>query len=377
MKGFLIKIAGVGIGVIMFIIVLLSIFSGLFQMGMPDDEPVSKIVLMIGDGMGNGHLSCAEEDYGISLTMKNLKYKGEVETASLSVTEDLAAATDSAAAATAVARGKSVYNGALVAYDEKGQEIENIASLAKANGLGVGIVTGDYLCGATPAAFSASEENRNNYLQIRRDQYESEIDLFLGVDYDDKHGQNYYAQEKALIEEEGYTFASSYAQLDFNANKLFGAFESVPANHEGGVDTLANPLLSELSNFAIQYMETNFPQGYFLMIEASGMDKCGHGWEDRTATQKGIEYLKDFDSAVKNVKKKFDSNGDDNMLIVTADHETGALAFDSDDQKYCYYSSQHTNWDVSYFIDASACSLASKIKNTEFFPLMTEHLGLS
>lgn len=371
------KYAWIALAAVVFVLLLFGgSFAGLLLVNIDEGEPAQKVVLMIGDGMGTNHIACAEEDYGLTLNMKSLKYQGFVQTASLSQDEGLAHATDSAAASTAMARGKSVYNGSLIATTSTGEEIKSITKLAKEKGYGVGIVSSDYLCGATPAAFSASEQERYNYASIRQDQYASGIDLFLGADYDDDEGENYYAQEKNILSAYGYTYVNSYSSLSLSSNKIFGAFESVSSKHQSGVDSDLNPLLSELTTFAIKYMESKFPDGYFLMIEGAGMDKEAHSWTSSKDTAAGIDHLADFDKSVGIVKDKFGSVEGNCALIVTADHETGAMKYDDDDGQYAYYSHQHTNWDVPYFIQASSCKLEQTIKNTKIFTYMKEWLAV-
>lgn len=383
----------------------------------PDDAyNPTKIVLMIGDGMGVSHVNCAQtylED-GDLLNMKSLTYSGEVDPDSLTTLENSNKASDSAAGATAIATGTRVYND-YVSMDKEGNSLTTIAELAKQQGLGVGIVTTDILYEATPAAFYSHTSNRYNFIDIRKDQYSCDFDLFLGADsyvenlLADQDGYYYkdstieedttytngyiYELEQQKIEDAGYTYVTDYFKLDINSEKIFGAFPSIAKSKfkappsQGRLDgQLKNttPCLSQLTEFAIEYMETNFPQGYFLMIEDNDIDVECENWNDRTKdkmteryiTGDMVECLLEFDRSVGMVKNTLEKAQEDFAIIVTADHSTGSLVEEQGvEDIYSFWSSGHDPWaNVPYFIESENLDFEDVVLNTDIFTYMNSLL---
>lgn len=90
-------------------------------------------------------------------------------------------ATDSAAAGTALASGTKTYNNA-INFDNFGQPVDFITSVAKANGRATGVVTTVPFSHATPAAFGAQNISRNNYGAIANQMLsQGKLDLIMGT----------------------------------------------------------------------------------------------------------------------------------------------------------------------------------------------------
>lgn len=381
-----------------------GIFGGLFLVGCnttppSEDYNPNKIVLMIGDGMGENHVLCATNylEKGQSLNMTQLSYSGMVDTSSLTTLSG-GRATDSAAAATALATGTRVYND-YVSMDADGNDLETIAEVYHSLGYGVGIVTTDALDEGTPAGFSSHTSNRYNFDQIRQDQYSCGFDLFLGADHyqtklelnsegfyksnsalEDGAGiEGYvYSMEQAKIESAGYIFVDDFVNLDFESEKIWGAFPSIStsrlkAPQDNDFSNKA-PSLSQMTEFAIEYMETNFPNGYFLMIENNDIDvKSEEAGKGSYQTGPMVECLLEFDRSIGTVKSTLDNSGEDYALIVTADHATGSLFRESTGENlYSFWSSQHNDWAVPYYIEAKNFSLESEILNTDIHAFMKQ-----
>ncbi|WP_338026915.1 alkaline phosphatase [Coralloluteibacterium stylophorae] len=91
------------------------------------------------------------------------------------------AATDSAAAGTALASGVKTYNSA-INHDNHGDPVEPVSFLAKAQGKATGVVTSVPFSHATPAAFGAQNASRNAYHEIARQMLsEGRLDLIMGT----------------------------------------------------------------------------------------------------------------------------------------------------------------------------------------------------
>ena len=103
----------------------------------------NKVILFIGDGMGVNHIENTELYLDKEMFFMSFEKKGYVNTFS----KNTFWPTDSAAAATAMATGKKVYNTHV--GSSFGKPYISISEIAKENGLGVGIVTTDTLTGET------------------------------------------------------------------------------------------------------------------------------------------------------------------------------------------------------------------------------------
>ena len=313
----------------------------------------NKCILFIGDGMGEAHVKTTEAYFEKTMSFDNFPLKGYVTTNSL----NLVGPTDSAAAASALATGLKYQNG-VVSLD-KGP-VKTICDYFHEKGLGVGIITTDNLAGATPAGFSAHAKDRGDTDDIIRTQLASDVDLFIGS------GVSTYTPYLDAIEENGYQFITSFTNLTITNQKILVAFEQI--SYHNNSDT--NPTLSSVTEFAYQYFETNYPNGYFMMIEGAHIDKRSH---DNNITSM-VNYLNAFDEAI-NLLYNYLKN-DNYFIMVIADHETGHLDYQgetkSEINNQMYKSTSHTSRDVPYYISTSLKDLKGItpiIDNTEVFQI--------
>ena len=323
----------------------------------------NKVILFIGDGMGENHISNAKLYLGKDIFFTSFEVNGYVTTYS----KNTYWPTDSAAAATALATGKKVYNTSVA--QDFGQNLTSISEIAKANGLGVGIVTTDLLNGATPSSFSAHSSSRSNTEEIILSQLENNIDLYLGAGYET------YLEYKTEWEEKGYNFISTYNELKETnyTGKIIGSFEEIGYPSEDTELTL-----SMLAEYAYEYFERNYPDGYFLMIEGAHIDKMNH----RNEVVNMINYLVDFDTSIKLAYDKFHKHSEV-CIIVTADHESGGLQLaESKDEitDNLYTTEDHTHDDVKYFIyqknNNDLKKLPETLDNTNIFDIYTKMLNV-
>ncbi len=90
-------------------------------------------------------------------------------------------ATDSAAAATALASGIKSYNNA-VNVDNRGRKLPFVTLTAKEQGKATGVVTSVPFSHATPAAFGAQNRSRKNYQAIAHQMlHDGHLDLIMGM----------------------------------------------------------------------------------------------------------------------------------------------------------------------------------------------------
>jgi alkaline phosphatase len=219
-------------------------------------------------------------------------------------------------------------------------------------GLGVGIVTTDLLSGATPSAFSAHALKRSQTDQIIKTQLENKIDLYIGA------GNETYSLYKTEWESKGYTFVQTYDELlnTKQEGKIIASFKSL-----GHTPSDDEATLSLVFEYAIEYFEKNFPNGYFLMVEGAHIDKMNHS----NKVEEMIYYLNDFDKTIKLAYDRF-YNDPDFCMIITADHESGGLKLaDSKAQitNDLYTTDGHTAKNVRYFIYQKGNDDINKIPN--------------
>ena len=314
----------------------------------------NKIILFIGDGMGENHIKIAQTYLDKTMCFGGFQYEGHVTTDSTA----LLSPTDSAAAATALATGQKVKNGAVARKNE--ENIKSITEYAKEKGLGVGIVTTDSLDGATPACFSAHANNRGDSQDIIESQLISNIDIFLGAGY------GTYSAYIERFESAGYEFSNNYSNLNVYADKVIGSFSSI-ANSNPTDET---PTLTSLVGFAADFLEQKYPDGYFLMVEGAHIDKMSH--DNRMLDM--IEYLNEFDKAIAFARDRF-VNDNDMAFIVTADHETGNLqkfnGTKEDISDNLFTRKGHSSQNVKYYLHFCGgeynVDMPEKIDNTDVF----------
>ncbi len=293
----------------------------------------SKTVLFIGDGMGFNHIKVTGAYYEKDMYMSSLPIHGSVTTFST----NLSRPTDSAAAGSALSTGYKFNNGEVARHN--GKDIEHLGEYAKKLGLGVGIVTTDSLSGATPAAFSAHANDRHDSNDIISSQMMSNIDLFLGVGYEQ------YSKYEEQFNNYQYTLIDDYSSLTTDGGKMVGAFPSISA--ENGTNSA--PSLDMLTSFAVEYMEVNYPNGYFIMVEAAHIDKRSHSNNIIEMTT----YLNNFDKAIMETTEKFKSIPN-SAVVITADHETGGLTYNGETKDQInnsmYTRTGHSSSNVPYLI---------------------------
>lgn len=230
--------------------------------------------------------------------------------------------TDSASAATSMAAGVKTYNGA-IAVDTKKQDVKTILEHAKEQGKATGLVATSQVNHATPAAFGAHDESRQNYNDIADDYYddlvngEHKVDVILGG------GTNYFEREdRNLVKEfkkDGYSYVTNRQQLlEDDNDQVLGLF--APVGLDKMIDrTEETPSLVEMTNAALDRL-SNDKDGFFLMVEGSQIDWAGHDNDVVGSMSEMEDFEKAFKAAIEFAKKDKHT-----LVVTTADHSTGGL----------------------------------------------------
>lgn len=338
----------------------------------PPVEDIKNIVLVIGDGMGIEHIKGGELYMRHSARFADWQ-SSLVDTSSYSEGLSAPVTTDSAAAATAMATGVLTKNG-YVGKDINENNLQTIMDVARGLGKSTGIVTSDYLYGATPAAFSAHSESRNDTTKIISSQVRSGIDLLCG------RASPECAAKKSMIESQGYTYCDSYTGLDdtLSSEAVYWQLELSGKSPEVA--------LSVVSEKALGYLDKD-EDGFLLVIEQSDIDKFSHSNDIEGA----LGAVKSLDDTVGKVLEWIGERKD-TALLVCADHETGGLSIGikNGNEKHItvgriniYYSfatREHTNSKIKLFVWGTSVELqkfnlpesTDTIKNTQIYNIMYE-----
>ncbi|MBL8968617.1 MAG: alkaline phosphatase [Spirochaetaceae bacterium] len=269
----------------------------------------------------------------------------------------LRAATDSASAATAIATGLKTENGniAWARGDPAGGALVTIAESARSRlGSAVGIVSTVPFNHATPAAFSAHSPRRDSYAGIAAEILGStRPDVLVGGGHPAWNATYFSSEALADLKASGaWTVVERAAGLDGGdslaaaaaalgaGGRLFGlfgggdgAFEApIPLDNPGAPAFVAepeNPSLAEAVAAAIDALARD-PDGFLLVAEQGDVDWANHAND----FPRMLGAIASLDAAVRTVVDFVDRPGDgidwgNSLLVVTADHGTGLLRFDT------------------------------------------------
>ncbi len=289
--------------------------------------PPPAVILMIGDGMGQGQLDAASlYRHGATgrLFLQSLPRHGQVHTGGPS------GITDSAAAATVMATGVYTYNGR-IGVDRRGQPAVTLVEEASARGWATGVVTTALVSHATPAGFTAHVMARSELVAIADQQVRitrPEVMLGGGARALLPAGEASDRPDDGLYDDlaaGGYTVVGDRAALlaatAAPPPRLFGAF--TPGHLTYVVDRVegatAEPTLPDMAAAALAVLDRD-PDGFFVMIEGGRIDHASHANDLPRAIGETLA----FDDTVAAVAAWARARGNV-TLLVTADHECGGL----------------------------------------------------
>lgn len=339
------------------------------------DNGCKSLVIIIGDGMGQAHITAAQQAYGISFPFT--KWQSVlINTDALDDNGEAVKTTDSAAAATAMASGV-LTNRRLVGMNKDLEPLTTFLDLAQKQGMLTGIITTDTLLGATPSGFSAHAESRYDQETIFASELDCGIDLLCGAPHE--LCQNGVLQITAA----GYDYRDEPFTLDeLSQKKQYWQLDTLdpPENY---------PLLDELSIMALDHL---YSKGDFiLVIEQAHIDKFSHD----AALDKTLHSVNMLNTTVERVSQW--AEGKNTAIMVLADHETGGLTLSPEapntyfslitgkEIKYEYTSKNHTSTPVSLYVKGFEPDFAALpyygddklIKNSDLFYLVCSLFELS
>lgn len=317
---------------IMSLVLMLTSSLGLnYQANVEDAEQIKNVIVMIGDGMGFNHLYSTEKVHGVKLNILNsMEYYGSSQTRSAS-----SLVTDSAAGGTALATGQKTMNRYVGVYPTDPLGVfavpASVTDVAMKYGKSTGIVTSDNITGATPSSFSVHVRDRGLSEKIFEQQVVSNVDLLWGSASD--------VVTQSQVEQNGKVYVDSLSDVKALelGQKSIGQFDTdtLWKGEENG----DNPTLSQLADAAIDILSCD-EDGFFLMIEGAHIDKRSHSQDGDGAMLAVLE----FDRTVETVLDFAEESGN-TLVVITADHETGAVTLQKDGT-YKWTITSHSGADV-------------------------------
>lgn len=285
---------------------------------------VKNVILLIGDGMGNGvrtltHLLYRVE--GKTLEMETFPVVGLVNTYSMNYP-----VTDSAAAGSALATGFKTDN-KMISVSPSGEFRKTVLERARENGYRVGLVSTTPISHATPGAFGGHDKDRNEKYTIAEQVLANEVDVMLGGGrkyFTFRKGSGKYPDRPDLIaraQAMGYNVVFNRRDLMAAGaqRRLLGLFADNYMSYDIDRSFYQEPSLAEMTRSAIDSLVND--KGFFLMVEGGRIDQASHGHDAPTA----VTELEAFDKAVA-VARAFAQGRGDTLVLVTADHETGGVS---------------------------------------------------
>jgi len=345
-------------------------------------SPAKNLIVLLGDGMGDNQRLAARQYSGDTPTYQSwTQYWVSTYPAGGSYDPNQAWSnfdyiktgwTDSAAAATALFTGVKTDNIRISVSEDGSTRLTNVAEKAHDQGKAVGAVTTVQISHATPAAWLAHNDSRNNGFAIADESLWGDpnttgnfltsifysgahgdtippVEVIIGAGHPNWNGGNYvnFAMRDKLASESGlpgaFTFVerlTGYADggnrlLDAADNptvlRLAGLFGGTSGNLEyrladGSGASPENPTLAQMAQAALTVLNRD-SDGFVLLIEGGAIDKAAHD----NKMNEMIGEVVGFNEAVQAVIDWIDepdNNSDwtNTLVIITADHETGYLS---------------------------------------------------
>lgn len=348
---------------------------------------VKNIVLMVSDGCGYNHVEAVDyyqagmkraqayERFPVRLGMSTYEYEyvgGGYELLGYDPQKAWndfeyvkTFAADSASAATAMSTAHKTRDGA-VGVDINGDPLHHLAQRAEELGMATGVVTSVPWSHATPAAFIAHSHDRDDYQAIAVEMIESSAtDVIMGC------GHPWYDDDGKPKASPSYRYVGG--EDTWNALMAGTAGTAVDADHNGVLDdawtlvcersqfqALASgptpkrvcgtaraystlqqkrrgdggaapyivplnqdvPTLAEMTEAALNVLDDD-GDGFFLMVEGGAVDWASHANQGGRMIEEQVSFNEAVEAVIAWVNKN--SDWDETLLVVTADHECGYL----------------------------------------------------
>lgn len=282
------------------------------------------IILFIGEGLDARLLAAARVQAGgadTALTLDSLPHTGLLKNHSRN-----AAVPDVPAAASALATGVKVNNGA-ISVSPDGDELANLLAVARESGRMTGLVTNGNLTDPTAASFYAHTLTKDARADIARQLVEkAEIDVVLGGgarDFIGKEDDGQGTDKVALVDrlrDSGYEVVQTLEELEeipwWRRAKLIGLFSQSELAFADDTEALeGQPTLSDMVRRGIELLQFN-RGGYVLVVDARLMRKAAEKGDARRTVAETLELDKAISVALEYAGTKA-------TILVCSDVATG------------------------------------------------------
>lgn len=349
--------------------------------GCTEKEPeVKNIIFMIGDGMGLAQASLTQIENKYAPTAFD-----RAQNVALQKTYSANnRVTDSAASGTALATGYKTNNSTL-GQTPDGTPVESIIAKAEKVGYASGVVVTCYVNHATPAAFYAHRESRNDNEGIITDFMASDLDVVFGGgtrffnEHFTKQNKNYVDELKA----KGYNVLSEQSEMaSVSEGNVVGLFAetNIPLMRNGRGDYLPKATAKALE-ILTNNVEKQGKEGFVLMVEGSQIDGEGHG----NNIEGVLAETRDFAAAM-DVAMDYADAHPGTLVVVTGDHETGGLSIPSNKTdftlpesgiSYGFSTTGHTGIMLPvYLYGTGADRINGIMENTELSQALQRMIGV-
>lgn len=321
----------------------------------------SKVILMIGDGMGTAQVFAGLTTNHGRLNLMRCQQFGFHLSQPASISGFI---TDSAAGATAFATGQKTYNTA-IGVDTLKQPLPTLIEIAEKQNFATGLVASCAITEATLAAFYAHQPSREMQEEIALDFTKSNIDVAIGG------GKKYFTNRKdgknLLVELKNQKYQIADLNDDFMRYSKGKLVAFTAQEHPKSIKDGRDKQLSKGTQTTLQLLNQN-DKGFFLLVEGSQIDWGGHFNDAEYIAKEMI----DFDEAV-GLALDFAEKDGNTLVIITADHETGGLSitdgnFEKGTFEGKFTTKQHTGVMIPVFAyGCGAESFAGIYQNTAIF----------
>ena len=302
-------------------------------------------------------------------------------------------ATDSGSAATSMACGIKTYLTA-IGIDNFNRPCKNIIEKFQEKGKKTGVVTSVQFSHATPAGFAAHNVSRKNYGAIAEEMIrvvQPEVIMGAGHPAFDEYGSpttpvyRYLSGDDFRFLSQGPAGGGPYTLVETREQflellkgippaRVFGLIQNPkglkPPLADGSQADPRQPTLKEMTQGALAVLSQE-SKGFFLMVEGGAIDRGHHHNDLNLAIGEMFGFQEAVQAALTWIENPQNPQGgwDKNLLIVTADHETGYLSRIGNKGRgvipdHVYYSKDHTNRPVGVWYQGAGMEFFQKYLKT-------------
>ena len=321
------------------------------------------VFMFIGDGMGNPQVTATQYYLGALQNPDSelpvpasLSFTG-FENVGLMTTYDASSfCPDSASTATSMASGNKTLSGVLNYNVDLTESFKLITEYAKEAGKKVGVISSVSLDHATPAAYYAKSESRNEYYNIALQGVTgTTLDFLGGGTYLQPDGDGTQDNLFTLAEENGFTVvdtAEEYAALSSESGRTLAINPTIAEDSamlyeidriRRAAEGEESMSLADMVKAGITVLD-NEEEGFFLMTEGGKIDWSCHANDAMTSIWETIA----FSDAVQVAVDFYNAHPDETLIIVTGDHETGGLTIGFAATAYDTHFNYLSNQTISY-----------------------------